>query len=264
MRLYRLTFLVLLLLGILSGPSHAQGLSAADIDLNDDDIYQASAKALSVLLVVAILIENALALIFNWRIFRAYFNLDALKTIISFVVSLVVVKQFELDVFGSLLLVYGDAGLRETSELTTEVLSAMIIAGGSAGVNNVMRALGYRRPVSIDDDLPPADRAWVAINVKRGSGSDSLQIAITPQCGDASNQPAIAGTVFANRPKLMSLLTTNNNRFPRNGGYEVEPGKSYRIAVIGTDKQGKRKAVNVSEDPMRFAPRAIVDLDVTF
>lgn len=265
MRNRLLLVLALLPALVLALPGMAQQLGAADINLNDDDIYAASLKALTVLLVVAILIENALALIFNWRVFRAYFSVSGLKAVISFVVSLIVVIQFKLDIMSSLLAAYGDAPVVEGSNnIGTEILTALIVAGGSAGVHNLMRAMGYRGEADAEERLPPKDRAWVAVRVRRKAGVGALQVTVTEDPSAPATLPAMAGTVMAARPNLLSLLMRSNDRFPQNGGYEVVPGKAYRLSVIGRDRDGARVVVPVSEEPVKLAPRAIVDFDVTF
>jgi hypothetical protein len=49
------------------------------------------------------------------------------------------------------------------------ILTAAILAGGSAGVNTMLVALGFREvktPATIAPRVPP-DRAWIALHVER-------------------------------------------------------------------------------------------------
>lgn len=239
-----------------------EGALTSDLDLGEQDIYQASLRALTVLMVVAILIENALALIFNWKVFRAYFSERGLKTIIGFAVSFVVVSNFQVDIVASLLDAYSTSEKRVPSNLATQILTAMIVAGGSAGVHNVMRALGYRSEVDTKEFEPPKDKAWIAVRVNRKSGKGSMQVAVTEDKSAPASLPAMAGTVMASRPSIMSLLVRNTNRFPQNGGYSVVPGKAYQISLLGLDENGDKIAIPIGGGPVKLAPGAIVDFDV--
>ncbi len=239
-----------------------EGALGTDVALDEPDIYQASLRALTVLFVVAILIENALALVFNWKVYRAFFSERGLKPIASFVVSLIVVQQFGLDIVASLLDAYGEASSATSSNLATEILTAMIVAGGSSGVNTVMRSLGYRSNQSAEVAKPPKDKAWIAVRVDKGLGKGAMQISVTEDNSVSGDLPAIAGTVMKSRPTLTSLLTRNTNRFPANGGYEVVPNKTYRISLIG-EEDGEQVVIPVGGGPVKLAPRAIVDFDVT-
>ena len=129
-------------------------------NLPGDNVYDASLKAITILLVVAVLLESALAVIFNWRVFRAYFSVAGLKTLISFVVSLFIVQGFGLDIMSRLLSVYEQGDFQ--SNLGTQLLTALIIAGGSSGVNKLLVAFGYR-----DNSVPRTPR-----RPRQGQGLD--------------------------------------------------------------------------------------------
>ena len=69
----------------------------------DTEAFSRSLTALTMLLVVALLIENALAIIFGWRVFLAYFSLRGVRTIIAIAVSWLVVVTFKFDILGALI-----------------------------------------------------------------------------------------------------------------------------------------------------------------
>ena len=131
------------------------------VALDNTEIYKESLAALTMLFVVAVLLESAFALIFNWRVFLAYFSRSGVKTIVMIGVSLVVVKGFNLDIVSSLLAAYQRSP--QPSGFWSQFITALG-RRGSAGVYNIMYTLGYRKekPESEISPRPPADKAWVA------------------------------------------------------------------------------------------------------
>lgn len=244
-----------------------------------DAVYSTSISALTVLFVMAVVLESAFAVIFNWRIFLAYFSTKGVKTIVMVVVSLILVYAFNLDVVASLITAYklpaGSGAPLDSSAFATEVAkvsgtvskitTALVLAGGSAGVHNLMNALGFRsnREAEIEP-VPPQDEAWVAVKVKRVNAVGRVQVVISKV--DAMPQgevapPAIAGSIGFSRPRVSDLLLRNIDRFPQNGGYVVKPNEPYRILVEGQDKNGST-LTRLGDRYYVFAPRAIVDFQV--
>ena len=256
-----LRLLVLSVALLVATPVLAQNPGGQEIDFASD-VYQASLKAITILLVLSVLIENALAVIFNWRVFRSYFSVTGIKTIISFAVAFIIVKGFEMDVISSLLAVYAP-GDEYPSTLATEILTALTIAGGSSGVNTLMAAFGYRNTqADAETPAPPKDKAWISVRVQKKQAESPVQVHVTEDPRAPADLPAIAGTCLVGRPSLLSLLMRNNDRFPQNGGYTVTPDKAYRISVSATDREGGRISKNVTEEPVKLAAGAIVDFEV--
>src|SRR6516225_10013948 len=56
-----------------------------------DTVYSTSLSVLTMLFVVALLLESAFSTIFNWRVFLTYFSTRGVKTIIMIVISLIIV-----------------------------------------------------------------------------------------------------------------------------------------------------------------------------
>jgi hypothetical protein len=250
-------------LALMAGPALAQSAATVEVALGKEEIYDRSLAALTILFVAAILIENALATLFNWRVFLTYFSLRGVRTIIAIAVSLIVVWTFDLDVVVQLFNAYRSAP--SDSTLASQVLTALILAGGSSGVHNFMAALGYRdrgREQAVTPQVE-ATEAWVAIRVERQKAVGPVEIQITEVEAPDPPPGAIAGTVGFRRPSLGELLFRNTNRFPPNGGYVVEPGKVYRIDIVGHDAKNARLPDPLSGRMLRFAPGAIVDFEVT-
>jgi hypothetical protein len=257
------TLIRLALLGLMLLLPAVALAQTGEIDLGSETIYNESLKALTILLVLAVLVENALAVLFNWRVFLSYFSLRGMRTIIMVAVSYLLVTLLGIDVIDALLKAYQENRPDAGPRFLTQALTALIVAGGSTGVHNVMFALGYRdsRREEEVDPKPPADKAWVAVRVRRVRAAGPVHVEITQDA--AADIPAIAGTCLSARPGLLSLLMRNVNRFPSNGGHEVRPDTVYKIAVAGFDSAGNELRKEVSNGPVKFAAGAIVDFDTS-
>lgn len=276
----RWSFVILALIFVFASQSVlAQVDSTRPVGLSDA-VYAASLSALTILFVTAVVLESAFATIFNWRVFLAYFSSRGVKTIVMVVVSLIVVYVFKLDVVASLIAAYkmpaaGDAPMDDAlyrqlvnslSGPVSKIVTALVLAGGSAGVNNLLTALGFRSPRDAEIvSTPPQDEAWVAVRVRKMNAVGEVQVVVSKVDALAAGEiapPAIAGSIGFARPRLKDLLLRNLDRFPQNGGYVVRPNVPYRIVVEGKDAKG---------DPLKrldgryyvFAPRAIVDFNVS-
>jgi hypothetical protein len=233
------------------------------IALDNDDIYKKSLAALTILFVIAILLESALAVIFNWRVFLAYFNLRGAKTLIMIGVSWSVVSVFDVNVFKSLLETYGVES--SGSGNLSKFLTALILAGGSSGVNNIMVALGYRDKDRVTQKTPkvPANKAWVAINVKRKEATGHIGVLLSKSSPQPSNMPsAYAGTISKASPAFRDQFLRNPRRFPQSGGFVVEPDVAYELELVATDSSDQ-KVQSAIDGTYVFARGAIVDLEVT-
>ncbi len=243
-------------------------------------VYTASAKSLTMLFVTAVVLESAFAVIFNWRVFLAYFDTKGVKTIVMIVISAIVVFYFKLDVFASLMAAFSlpnssaDAAtvaaslqneVTNTSDTLSKLITALVLAGGSSGVHNMMYALGFRSNRDTETTTKPAqDEAWISVSVTCRTVDGPVQVSVQKidAAPDGIAPFALAGSVKFRRPALKELLMRNLNRFPQNGGYVVEPDKTYAIQAVG-DKRGD-SSVQVASPPRyyKFAPRAVVDLDI--
>ncbi|MCP4045317.1 MAG: hypothetical protein GY732_04930, partial [Gammaproteobacteria bacterium] len=183
----------------------------------------------------------------------------AIKTVVMFAVSFIVVKTFDIDIIAELMKVYDPNS--NPGDVMSTVLTALILAGGSSGVNNLFIALGFRSRLREQAPLPPRTEAWIAILVHRDSATTGeVLVQISEEAsGAVAQHDAIAGSVNA-RKKFKDLFFPNRDRFPTSGGYKVESGKVYRISVTGKDETGNEHT-GLGET-YSFAPRAIVDLDV--
>lgn len=252
----------------LAATNNALGLS--------DVVYSTSLSALTMLFVVALLLESAFSTIFNWRVFLTYFSARGVKTIIMIVVSFIVVYVFNFDVIASLIAAFKlpeqlpggttkDAELAklvaQESKPVSKFITSLILAGGSAGIYNLMVALGFRSPREAEvDPKPPAGQAWVAVRVKRVNAVGPVNVVVAEQAQMPTDLLQIAGSIRFTRPSLKELLLRNVDRFPQNGGYVVAPNKAYIIKVEGRDERGT--GISALGGTYAFAERAIVDFDI--
>ena len=227
----------------------------------DDGTYASAFKILVQLFLVAVLLEQALSAVFNWRPFLENFNARGVKTVISVVVAYLVVHAFRLDFFRDLVNAYTQEGI--TSDFASEFLTAMILAGGSSGVNNLLIALGFRSMRSADQIVPkpPHKEAWIAVRLIRDKAVGS----VTASIGTKDSEPSVAGIITGVSPKnrLLRSFLVDRGRFPIAGGYALqrEDGKSYFVQLDGVDAQGQ-PLPSVKWGPYPIAPAALIDLDL--
>lgn len=225
------------------------------------------------LFVVATIMESALALIFQWRLYREFFDGRAVKTVVMVAVGFAVVTQFNYDIFDRIVrLAGGDGG----DPALSKFLSALVLAGGSAAVFELFKALGLRAPVDPDQDKPkpPSDRAWVSVRIIRKEAIGDIKVHIVefdppvPAVGLLPTQLAgVIGhqrTVFA---RLKGVFFADPLRLPPYGGLSVRLDKDYLVyaeAIPASDQEVAPKPVSREIYRGRFAGRAVIDLVYTF
>lgn len=250
-----------------------QALGDNDL-LGKAEIISKSFTALMILFVLAVLLENAMEILFNWRVFLTYFSLRGVRTPIMIVFAWIVISLFDIDIVEALMNAYS-IDKSDKSSWATSLITALIIAGGSSGVNNVMHALGFRsdKRVKEIEAQPKKSQAWIAFRQKNESPCRPIPVRIQQLALSEEEEKtfkkekelvAIAGSINQFRPTLKELLIRNRDRFPPNGGYEVTPGKVYQISVEGQDAKGNiwiDKSINKQKYYV-FSNRAIVDFEV--
>lgn len=224
--------------------------------------------------VLAVLLENAFALLFNWRLFLEFFVGKAWRTPIMFLGALAVVRNFDLDLMAQLFQAYNPTA-RAATDLGwfTSAITAMVLAGGSVGVNRVMVALGFRsqiRPDAVEPELEPTE-AYVAVRVL-GAGSDALyrvnMDVIDPIPPDTPTSLGFVGGPSNLRARFVDLLFPVRSRIPRSGGLRVSTKKAYRVSVTDLtdgrhyDTLGKPIETPQKSQVFAFAPKAIVDFTI--
>jgi hypothetical protein len=234
-----------------------------------------SFRILMAVFVLAVLLENAFALLFNWRLFLEFFVGKAWRTPIMFFGALIIVRTFELDLVAQLFRAY-NPGLNPQTGVGiwfTSAITAMVLAGGSVGVNRVFVALGFRsqlRPEALEPELEPTE-AYVAIHVQGHSSRSMCQVnmdVVDPIPADTPRTLGFVGGAAGIGARLRELLFPVRSRIPQSGGMRVATTKAYRISVTDLE-EGKhydtlgRPITSTSQSQLfAFAPKAIVDFTI--
>ena len=98
-------------------------------------------QVLLVFLVLSVVFESALTPIFNWRYFLLNFENRGLKTPITVILALLVFWGYGLDIIRDLL---NALGYNANKSFGGQLLTALLIAGGSSGVLGIFAKLGIR------------------------------------------------------------------------------------------------------------------------
>jgi hypothetical protein len=229
--------------------------------LTDSEFYAKSFKALFALFILAVLVENGLALIFRWRPFLDYFDSRTVNALVAFAFSLVFVWLFKLDIATTLVNTY--AGTGHSVNWPGMLLTASIIGGGSGGVNRMFQALGFRAVSSQQQPpapKPPRTEAWIAVTLVRKEAVGPVTVLIDEPGGNRT----VAGTIsgVGRGPSWWRYVVRDKGRFPTTGGHTVALGKPYEVVLQGMDRAGNPKE-SMKWGPYEFAPGALVDLELS-
>jgi hypothetical protein len=223
-------------------------------------IYTQSFKALFVLFIIATILESGLAVIFNWRPFIQLFDARGVKTIVAVLFALFFVYMFGLDIVTRLVNVYSETDYPVNFPGT--LITALVLAGGSSGVNNLLVALGFRS-VKTSEQItpkPPPTEAWISVRLIRVDAEGPVTVLIGPH--DAALP--VAGTISgsSSTSALRRFFLRDYGRFPTAGGFAVTPGaQAYDVRLEGVDKKGGTK-VSSTWGPYPLAAGAIVDIEL--
>jgi len=227
-----------------------------------EDAYPEAFKALFLLFVLAIILESALAILFNWRPFVETFNSRAVKPVVSLAVAWFLVAQFGIDLVTSLakLITPNVPPLDATGRL----LTAMVIAGGSAGVNNLMVGLGFRQPRTAETvaPKPPANKGWISVAIVRTAAiKGPVTVGIGEENTTTHKVPVVAALEGSTRPGFRYFLR-DKGRFPGSGGYAIAKDTKVTVKVSADKADGSGKLEKTWGDNV-IADGAIIDLTFT-
>lgn len=232
----------------------------------DGAIYQQVFKLLFVLFVLALLLESGLAVLFRWRPFLVYFDGRGVKTVVSSVFALFLVWSFDVDIVTDLVNCYSSRATPFQHGFEGYLITALIMAGGSAAVNNIFVALGFRSVVTYADiaPQPPRTEGWISVTMLRKQATGPVDVLIgVPPAAPETRSP-IAGTVTGGTrlTKFVRLFLRDASRFPTSGGYPVPAGGLCQVQLRGIDANGQPVESRVW-GPETIAPGAIIDLELT-
>jgi hypothetical protein len=218
--------------------------------------YEAAFKILFVIFVVALLLESGLAVLFNWQPVQQNFT-GGTKTVVSVIVAYAFVALLDLDIVGRLVAVFSASAEPHDTGFFGSFITALIIAGGSSGVNNLMRSLGVRVAVTPEQmaPKPPLTEGWISVKLVRNAAVGPVNVLI-------GETPAAVGTISRSGiSDFWRYFLRDPGRYPRSGGYAVPAGKQCTVELRGVDKD--KKEVVASWGPLTIGPVAIIDLELT-
>jgi len=105
------------------------------------------AGVLVVFFVLSVVFEVATSAIFNWRLFIVYLEGKGWKTPVTILLAFTMFKSYDLDIVRDLLVALGYAA---PFSLGGQVMTSLLIAGGSDGVFQIFTKLGIRNPAERD------------------------------------------------------------------------------------------------------------------
>ena len=222
--------------------------------------YDQSLRAIFVLFVLAVVLESSLAVIFNWRPFVETFNARAVRPVISFLVAYVFVILFELDLMTKLVNVIKPSNYPPNP--SGQLLTALMLAGGSAAVNNVLVGLGFRqqRTPATAVPKPPPTQGWIAVRIDRKQAVGPVSVFLGPPPAAGAKPPLVAVLDKPSRRGFRYFLA-DPGRFPNTGGYPIAANTVVVLHVDGVDRA--KAAVHEEWGPTTIGGGAVIDLDFT-
>lgn len=235
------------------------------------EALSSAASTVLILFLIAVLLESALAVLFNWRPFVETFNARATRPLLAFVVAYVFVVTFQYDAVTALMNAVRSAPQWPTPQLLGQVMTAAILAGGSSGVNTLLVALGFREVRTPATEMPkvPPDRAWVAVSVEQERSAGQVLVLIgrpaaegAPVTEGLTLAGVIAGGTRGSASALRRFFLRDVNRFPAFGGYQIPSAEPCRIVLRGRAKE--EGGEDILSAPLDFVPAkgAIIDLAI--
>lgn len=258
----------LLLTSVLWVASSALGQDAVPTtptSVVDDQIYTLSALALTKLAVIAVILEQALAVIFDWKPFRETFDRKAVKPLVSFLFAVGIVHQFKLDIVGELIEAYSSSPVTSAG-VVSKLVTALVLAGGSGGINRIMQRLGIRTDLNLKEEAaPPPTDAFVSVVPSlapvKGVTYTGLTIVGIDNTGAINSLGTVPVDKVGKDPGgILAWFLQEKGRFPPEGGFPMPPGQwSLRLDAI--DSSGAVKSSPVW-GPYQLNAGARVDLSM--
>lgn len=168
-----------------SPPSREGGPASGEIGENVrmDQI----GNILLVFLVLATLFEVALTPLFNWTPFLARFEGKGVKTPIVTGLAFLVFWGYDLDIIRDLLVAMGARPGGTPPGFGGQILTALLIAGGSDGVFRIFSKLGIRNPTERKDKAKVAAAALAGQPGGRAA-TTTITDSSAPPTGDSGKQ----------------------------------------------------------------------------
>lgn len=238
-------------------------------------IYGATVQTLVLLFGLAVILESALAGLFRWRPFVELLNPRAVRPLVAVIFAWIFVNYFNLDLITSLINAAQATDPPRPAMTAGQIITALVLAGGSAGINSILVGLGARSPSTPEAVQPkPRDqRAWIAVRAIREVGTvGPINVLIGPVKDDSGKPqlPPCAGIISGSSGGgLLAFFTRDCGRFPGYGGYEVESGKEIVVWLQPEGEEMKVEAAGIKRSdkigtwgPHVLGSKAIIDIEI--
>ncbi|MBY5830430.1 hypothetical protein HFN47_14945 [Rhizobium leguminosarum] len=227
-----------------------------------DSVYGSAAKTLVLLFALAVLLESALAGVFRWRPFVELLNPRAVRPLVATLLAYWFVYYFDLDLVTALVNASNPASPKPVNT-GGQILTALVLAGGSAGVNSILVGLGFRQVSTLQTEpRPKPDKAWIAVRAVRKpdtKGTIDVLIGREVTLANGAKEPPFVGTIRGKSGLgILSFFALDRGRFPSYGGHEVDSNQE--ISIVLRDSGTKENLALWG--PHKLAQGAIVDLDL--
>lgn len=104
-------------------------------------------NVLVLVLALSLVFESAMSVIFDWRLFIRHFEGRGVKTPLIIGVAFLTFLNYDLDIVTKLLAAFPETDVQAGDvTLPGQLLTALLIAGGSGGVFRIFSRLGIRSP----------------------------------------------------------------------------------------------------------------------
>ncbi|WP_232798348.1 hypothetical protein [Salinibacter altiplanensis] len=109
-------------------------------------------NVLFLVLALSLVFESAMSVLFDWRLFIRYCEGRGVKTPFIIAVAFLVFLNYDLDIVAELLRGFPEIRAQNIGSPTLpgQILTALLIAGGSGGVFRIFARLGIRSPEERD------------------------------------------------------------------------------------------------------------------
>lgn len=181
-------------------------------------------EQLLLLVVLAILLEQGLSVIFNYRWFLVFFDGQGVKTPVAVLVAYLFIEAFDINSVNEILAAFVDvqtlAG-REPMQWPGQVVTALIVAGGSSLVFRLFESFGLRTPFARQREIEQT-LARARIRVHLSTGADiPAESAVLIKVDDK-----VVGSFMGDQRTAPSRLRL---------GFELEPGER-KITLTGLER----------------------------
>jgi hypothetical protein len=146
-----------------------------------------------------------------------------------------------------------------------QILTALVLAGGSSGINTMLVGLGFRQvSPPATQPKPPPNRAWVSVRALRNEQTTgNIDILMGPMItlANGTQEPPFVGTIRGKSGLgFLSFFMLDRGRFPNYGGHEVDLNQDIYVVPRGNPNANPPQLASWA--PHRPGPGAIIDLEL--